>query len=139
MPRATEALPTVANRLRAVLLHVPHYSIESIARLAADTGCSKSALSRLVRQLSGPTYRSAETIAWAISKQSGVKLSPRDLFTRDGTYPNPSACKLMGCKGCYPPEAWDEGTDRLRPEWRHQKPGEWSCLQAIPSPPGTTI
>lgn len=32
----------------------------------------------------------------------------------------------MGCKGCLPPQAWEEQIDMLKPEWRQRKPSEWS-------------
>lgn len=137
MHSASQAPPIVANRLKAVLLHVPFYTIETLARLAADTGFAKSTLCRLSHQKSSPNYRTAEAIAWAISKRAGIDLSPTEIFSADGNFPTSSTCELMGCTGCLPPEAWNEETDTLRPEWRNAKPGEWSRRQADPTPPGT--
>ena len=140
MSGATHAPLEVGNRLRAVLLHVPFYSIQGAARLAADASLSPSTICRLCGQKSSPSYAVAEAVTWAISKRVGIDLESREIFsTRGGTYPTPSACELMGCPGCLPPEAWDEDTDMLRPEWQNQKPGEWSRLQASPIAPVPTV
>jgi hypothetical protein len=124
-----------ANRLRAVLLHVPYYTISGVSRLAADTGLSRSTISRLCNQKTRPHRHVAENIAWAICKRSGRCVAIEEIFSVIGDYPTPSACQLMGCRGCLPPQAWDERTDRLKPPWRRQKPGEWSRPQAKPSHP----
>jgi transcriptional regulator with XRE-family HTH domain len=129
------APPDVVNRLRAVLLHVPYYSIEGPSRLAQDTGLSRSTISRLCRQRSSPSYRVAEVIAEAISRRSGQPISAGEIFSPNGAYPTPSTCSLMECTGCYPPEAWDEKTQTLKPGWKQQKPGEWSRLTASPTSP----
>ncbi len=136
MPETAIAPPPVFNRLKAVLLHIPFYSIETLARLAVDTELSKASLSRLTRGKSRPSFRTAEAIAWAISKRSGVQIHPCEIFSADGAFPTPSACKLMGCRGCLPPEAWNEQTDRIKPLWRNAKPGEWSRFESDPSSPG---
>jgi transcriptional regulator with XRE-family HTH domain len=127
---------TVYNRLRAVLLHVPFYSIEGVARLAADYNVSKSTISRLLSGKTSPSYRLADAITEALSKRLGKPIDPREIFSREGRFPTPSACALMRCSGCLPPDAWSEKDDKLRPEWRHQKPGEWSRQQASPHHPG---
>ena len=139
MSETASTPPKVVNRLKAVLLHIPFYSIESIARLAMDTGFSKATISRLASQKNSPSYLTTESIARAISRRSKIEIDPREIFSSDGTYPTRSACEVMGCDGCFPPEAWDEDADTLKPEFRHQKPGEWSRLQADPTPPGPTI
>lgn len=147
MHRAPQALPRVTNRLRAVLLHVPYFTIEGYARLARECGVVRSTISRLVRGKSLPTYDFARRITQVLSQYWGKPLDMRELFTTDGTYPTASVCDLMDCKGCFPPEAWNESTDTLRPKWRYLKPGEWSYtkpeewsrLQADPSSPGHTI
>lgn len=139
MPLPAQAPPSVDHRLRAVLLHVPYFSTEGPARLAVACGVARSTISRLLRGRVAPTYQLAQTIAGAISQRHGKSIDLRELFTTDGTYPTPSTCELMGCKGCLPPEAWDERTDRLKPAWRHQKPGEWSRQQADPTSPGPSI
>lgn len=110
--------PRVANRLRSILFHVPFYSIEGLARLAKDTGFSKSTISRLANQKSSPSYLLTAAIVEALSKRSGFPISAQEIFSSSGRYPTSSVCRVMGCKGCLPPEAWDEATDTLRPQWR---------------------
>jgi hypothetical protein len=88
------------NRLQAVLLHVPHYSIRGIARLAKDSGLSKVAIFRLVNQQGQPKYHIAEIVAEAISHRIGRVIPAREIFSPNGTFPTPSVCTLMKCKGC---------------------------------------
>ena len=118
--------PLIHNRLRALLLHIPWYSIEGQARLAADLHVARSTVSRLVNGRFTPSYRLVEKVTQAVSQRMGKAIDARDLFTTDGTYPTPSACALCDCSGCLPPWAWDERWDRLRPEWRDARPGDWS-------------
>jgi hypothetical protein len=126
MPTVLAKRPrNVVNRLWAVLLHVPYYSSEGLARLSEDTGFSKSALSRLARGQSQPTPFLMRSIVEAISKRSRQRLATAEIFSSDGTYPTPSTCALLGCSGCFPPGAWNENTDTLRRKWKHQKPGDW--------------
>ncbi len=138
MQEPAQAPPRVFNRLRAVLLHVPYFTIQGFARLAEDTSFSRSTICRIAQGSANPSYRTAEAIAWAISKRCGILLSPREIFSTDGTFPTSSTCQLMNCSGCLPPEAWDEETDTIRPEWRDKKPGEWSRVAADPASPGNT-
>ena len=121
----------IQNRLRAVLLHVPWYMIEGQARLAADVRVSRSTISRLMNGRFIPSYQLVEKVTEAVSKRLGYPVDARDLFTTDGTYPTESACELCECRGCLPPWAWDERSDRMRPEWRDARPGDWSRTPPI--------
>lgn len=125
--------PLGFNRLRAVLIHIPYYSIAPKARLASDTELSQNAISRIVRGKLEPSYFTAQLICRAIQKRSRQRIPLEEIFSTDGSYPTSWTCSLMGCKGCLPPWAWNEDTDTLWPNWRHQKPGEWSRLQADPN------
>ena len=142
-PRQTSVLmvrPKIAtNRLRAILMHIPYYCTAPKALLALDTGISQNAVSRIVRGRLKPSRITAELICRAISRRGPRKLPLLEVFSVDGSYPTASACGLMGCKGCLPPEAWDEHRGQLRPEWQYQKPGEWSRREADPTSPGQTI
>jgi transcriptional regulator with XRE-family HTH domain len=126
----TPTNPAVSNRLRSILFHIPWYSIEGIVRLAKDTGISTSTISRLVGQKNSPSYRVAETIASVISQRIGIPIEANEIFSPSGNFPTPSVCCLMGCKGCLPPEAWNERTDSLKENWRHAKPREWATSQS---------
>lgn len=138
MPQSATRPPFALQRLRAVLLHVPYYSIEPKARLAQDTGLSQNAISRIVRGKLTPSQATVQLICRAIQRRSGVKLKSGELFRSNSHFPTRSVCTLMGCKGCLPPEAWDERSDRLKTSWRNQKPGEWSCFAAEPTAAGPT-
>lgn len=125
MSRAQQAPPKVTNRLRAVLLHVPYFSTDGFARLAAKCGVARSTISRIIREKSSPTYQLAHRITQVISDHHSGVLDMRELFTTDGTYPTDSVCALMDCKGCFPPEAWNEASNTLKPSWRGKNPGDW--------------
>lgn len=124
-PSPVPIISPVGSRLRAVLLHIPWYGIEGFARLAADVNVSRSTISRLTGGRQQPSFRLAQAIADAVSFRLGVVVSPRELFGGDGTFPTGSTCALCGCKGCLPPEAYDERSDRLKPAWKGARPGDW--------------
>ena len=113
----------VQHRIGAVMAHVPWYSFKSQARLAADLGFSKSAISRLLRGECTPSLALACALTNTLEKRLGRKLELRELFTVNGTYPTPSACQLVGCDNCLPPEAYDQD-DNLRPEFRNVPAGQ---------------
>ena len=127
MPRPTKinaAQPR--NRLLALMAHTTRYAFQGETRLALDAGVSKSAVCRLLNGRSSPSYALVLAITRALEKHLGRQLDPRDIVSTDGTYPTASACGLAGCRGCLPAEAYDEN-DRLKPEYRHIQPGEWSA------------
>ena len=132
--RDGEAASTIGNRLKAILLHVPWYSFEGPSRLASDVGVSRSTICRLMRGTTNPSYRLVEKVTAAISHRIGKTMDARELFTTNQTYPTASACELCGCRGCLPPEAWDERRDVLRPEWESAKPGDWSVSKPVQVP-----
>lgn len=115
----------VHNRILALMLHTDRYAFKGETRLAADAGVSKSAVSRLVNGQSSPSYALACAITRALEKQLKVKLDPRELISCDGSYPTPFVCGLVGCKGCLPPQAYDE-QDNLRAEFKGVKAGQWA-------------
>jgi Transcriptional regulators len=132
MPQLPHAIAS-GRRLRALLLHVPFYGFDGPARLAADAGISRATVSRLLNGRVSPSVRTAQAVADALALRSGRALCVADVFTPDGTFAR-SACETMNCRGCLPPEAWDERKDRLRPGWRHALPGQWSRSEpALPT------
>ena len=126
--------PRVQNRVRVLLTHIPMFSVQGQARLAARAGVSRSTVSRLVRGRISPSYHLARAVTAALERQIGYPLDMRDVFTTDGTYPTPSGCALCRCRGCLPEEAYDAEGD-LRPEWRGQRPGDWSLARPLELPP----
>lgn len=117
--------PQLYNRVRVLLVHIPRYSIRGQARLAQDVGVSRSTISRLVSGRINPSHALAQGVTTALSRHLGRPLDPRDVFSLDGGYLTPSGCGLCGCHGCLPADAWG-ADDVLRPEWRGQRPGDWS-------------
>lgn len=97
--------------------HIPVYSFQGQARLAADAGVSRSAVSRLVAGKAAPSFAIAVAVTAALEKRLGRRLDPRELVSFDGTYPTASVCVLCGCRGCLPEAAYDAEC-RLKPEFR---------------------
>ena len=122
----------IQNRLPMLLPHIPWYSIEGPARLAADVGVSRSTISRLMSGKCSPSYRLVAAVSEALSRRLDASLDealpspldPREIFTTDGTYPTPSACDLCHCSGCLPDYAFRSSGERY-PEYRHMQPGDW--------------
>lgn len=120
----------VHNRILALMAHTTRYAFKGETRLAADAGVSKSAVCRLLNGQSSPSFALVVAITHALEKHLKRRLDPRDLISLDGAYLTTSACELAGCKGCLPTEAYDEN-NRLKPEFKHIKPGQWSV--ALPA------
>ena len=142
MPRRPRLIPKVNtsqvhNRILALMAHTNRYAFKGESRLAHDAGVSKSAVCRLLNGQSSPSFALVSSITKALEPHlqrglEGRRLDPHELISLDGTYPTASACQLAGCKGCLPAEAYDEH-NRLKPEFRDMKPGQWSLSPSIPS------
>lgn len=127
--------PPICNRLRAVMLHVPWYTIQGQHRLAADCYVSSSTISRLVRNQTSPSYRLARAVTDALARRLGVPLDMRDIFSTDGSYPTACVCDLSpSCTGCFPPEALDDD-GQFTPAFVGLKPGDWCTYPALQTPP----
>ena len=94
---------------------------------------SRSTISRLVNGRINPSYRLARGVTSALEKLIGYPLDMREVFSTDGTYLTPSGCALCRCGGCLPDRAYD-GEGDLRPEWRGQRPGDWSLTPLMGNP-----
>ena len=111
----------IQNRVQVLLVHIPKFSIQGQARLAAEVGVS-------------PSYRLARGVTDALERMLRKPLDMREVFSTDGTYLTPSGCALCQCGGCLPDRAYDpEGN--LRPEWQGQHPGDWSVAPSAGSGP----
>src|SRR5438094_124143 len=86
--------PPITNRVRAIMLHIPWYTIEGQARLAYNCGVCRSTISRLVKNEFSPSYRLARAVTDALGKRLGLPLDIRDVFSTDTTYPTPKVCDL---------------------------------------------
>jgi len=126
-PRRQEA----HNRIKAVMVHINRYAFQGQARLAADAGVSRSAVSRFLSGQSSPSFSLVFALTAALEQQLGKRIDPRELLTFSGVYPTPCVCDLVGCRGCLPEEVYSEdGT--VKPEYRSLKPGAWSTEQNKP-------
>jgi transcriptional regulator with XRE-family HTH domain len=119
----------VHNRIFAVMMHTNRYAFKAQARLAADCGVAPSTISRLLTGQCSPSFALIAAVTAALEKQLKISLDPRELVSRNGDYPTPFTCELCHCRGCLPDEAYDAG-DRLRPEYRNVRPGQWTTLSS---------
>ncbi|MGV3615154.1 MAG: helix-turn-helix domain-containing protein [Fimbriimonas sp.] len=106
--------------------HIPRYSFMGATRLARDAGVSKSAVSRLIRGETSPSFAIIARIATALEKECGVAIDPRQIVSENGDWSVPFVCELMACgNGCLPSWVYDRD-DRIRPMHAHVLPGRWS-------------
>ena len=118
------------NRIRAIMAHINYLSFEGQARLAREAGISPSAISRLVRGETNPSFTHVLALLRVFEKHLGKRIDPRDILILDGDYPTPSVCELCDCKGCLPDQFYNsDGT--IKEEFKHIKPGEWSLLPDV--------
>jgi hypothetical protein len=110
--------PSFHNRIAAVMEHVSFYSFQGQARLAADAGVSRSAVSRLLAGKAAPSFSVTVAVTAALERRVGRRFDPRELVSFDGTYPTASVCELCGCRGCLPEVAYDAEA-RLKPEFHY--------------------
>lgn len=113
------------NRVRAIALHLPRYGFCLQERLARDTGLAHTTVGRLLRGVSRPSLPTALRLAAALSVHLGRRLPLNEVFSLNGAYPTASACELCSCRGCLPPEAYDD-EDNLRPEFQGPNAKNWS-------------
>jgi len=102
----------IRNRVEPVMSHCSYYLDKGVSRLAADTGFSRSTISRLLAGNLSPSFALACAVTKALRRRLGVKVELFDLFSVDGKYPKPSACDAVRCPGCFlrkafPPDAVD--------------------------------
>jgi transcriptional regulator with XRE-family HTH domain len=126
--------PELHNRVPILLMHGTRYAFHGPARLAADVGCSRATIWRLMTGRTRPSFALAQAVADALAADLGQPLPPREVFSSDGTYPTRSGCVVSGCEGCFPDEAYDRHGN-LRPIFWYQRPGDWSLAPAGPCGP----
>ena len=69
---------------------------------------------------SSPSFALVVKITQAFERQFKKSIDPREIVSLDGSYPTPTVCQLVGCRGCTPQAAWNEN-DVLKPEYRSGK------------------
>ena len=114
------------TRLREIMAHTIRYAFEGEARLAADCGCNRSTINRLIAGRATPTFNLVCSVTRALENELGRRIDPRDVVM-DETFDwiTPNVCKVAGCQGCFPDHAYDEH-DNLKPTFEKARPGEWS-------------
>lgn len=117
--------PRLTNRLAVVLAHSYRYAFEGQARLARDVGVSRSTVSRMMSGKTRPNASLVRKVTEALSLALNCPLSPRDLFSPDGTYPTASGCDLCNCPGCIPEYAFDRFGER-KDAYQSMQPGDWT-------------
>lgn len=117
------------NRIQQIMIHTTRYSFMGQARLAEDAGVSRSAVSRVLSGKSNPSFALVMALHTTLEKELGKRIDPREALSLDGSYPTPSVCKLVGCKGCLPSEFYDRD-DNLKKEFKGATPGLWSLAPA---------
>lgn len=121
--------PHLVNRLSILMAHTCRYSFEGQARLARDVGVSRSTICRLINGRTKPTATLVRKVSAALSLALACPLSPRDLFSPDGTYPTASGCALCHCPGCIPEYAFDRCGER-KEAYLTMQPGDWTLASA---------
>lgn len=122
--------PVPHNRVQMVMLRTTRYAFEGQAKLAHDAGVCRSTISRLLSRQAAPSLRLAQAVTDALSRTLGLPLKTSDPFSQDGTYSQPSACTLSGCRGCLREWAYDH-KGYCRPQWANAKPGDWSLSPQV--------
>ena len=125
------------NRVGAIMLHIPWYTFRGQVRLARDVGVSRSTVCRMLSGKSAPSYPVMAGVVVALSRRLNRPLELGEVFSPDGIFPTPSVCRLCGCGGCLPAQAYDKRDDTLRPEYRDVRSGAWE-LSAIAGTKGAS-
>ncbi|MBS1703674.1 MAG: helix-turn-helix transcriptional regulator [Armatimonadetes bacterium] len=119
----------VISRLSDIMSHIPRYSFEGSARLAADTGISRSTIYRLMKGHRGPSATSVRLITDAIRRETKLPIEPWDIFAEDGRFNTKFVCDLFPeCRGCMPEVAYDR-FGNLTPAFIGIQAGKWVCAQ----------
>ena len=125
-PNASVLPANRTNRLAILMAHTARYAFEPQARLARDVGVSRSTIRRIVGGKSTPALPLALRITSALEAALHRPLDTRDVFADPcGCYKTRSGCQAAGCGGCMPEAAHDRH-GRVRSEFRHLRPGDWT-------------
>jgi DNA-binding phage protein len=117
--------PNGHNRVFALMLHTSRYSERGAARLARDAGIGRTTLWRMVHGLEGPYVATALKVLQCLEYNLGRKLHFKEVFSADGKYPTKHICRLAGCRGCLPSQAFANDGSRVD-SWKDVKPGRWT-------------
>ena len=117
--------PRSHNRVAAVMAHTTKYAFKGRARLAADAGVSRSALTRLMSGARWPGHVIVGRIAGVLERELGKRIDCRELVSETGEYPTRFVCELVGCRGCKPPQFYSPNP-AVEASYADVKPGFWT-------------
>jgi hypothetical protein len=117
----------IYTRLPEVLIHINYFSFQGQARLAYEAGYARSTIHRLIHGKCQPSFALVHAIQQVLDRRLGKPLATEEWLSLDGRFPTASICRLVGCRGCLPDQAYNED-DTMKPEYQHVTPGQWSLL-----------
>lgn len=100
MPTESHAARRMASRIREIMEHTYRYAFDGRVRLIADTGLSRSEVTRLLSGDCNPSYRAVLAVTGALERDLGIRLDSRDVLSFSGEFPTPTVCQLVSCRGC---------------------------------------
>ena len=107
------------------MIHLSRYNFKGVSRLAADTGVSISAISRLIRGKTIPSSSVLARVMIALAGQLGRHLPLEEVISLTGQYPTRNICELVSCKGCLPDTAYEDDGER-KMAWKKNRGGDWT-------------
>lgn len=118
----------VHNRVLAVMVHIPWYTVQGISRLARDSDLGKSTVWELVQGNGFPPYATLLKVSRALSRRHGKPIPVEEIAILAGeAFKTKYPCELMSCRGCLPPWAWTDD-DWLRPAFGTLQSGRWTQI-----------
>jgi len=89
----------MASRLREIMGHTTRYCFDGRSRLVADTGVSRSEVTRILSGDCNPSYRVVCAVIEALERDLGIRIDSRDVLSFTGEFRN-TVCDIVGCRGC---------------------------------------
>ncbi len=120
----------VYTRLPEILSHLCAFTFQPQARLAKEVGVSRSTISRLINGKIRPSPTLVKKIQQVLDRKLGRPIPTREWLSPDTTWPTAAVCKVLGCPGCLPEQAYcADGS--LKPAFRHIAPGTWTVEDIV--------
>jgi len=89
----------MASRLREIMGHTTRYCFDGRSRLVADTGVSRSEVTRLLSGDCNPSYRVVCAVIEALERDLGIRIDSRDVLSFNAKFRN-TVCDIVACRGC---------------------------------------
>jgi len=123
--RQPQSARKVYTRLPEILAHLSAFTFQPQARLAKEVGVAPSTISRLINGKVSPSPQLVQRVQQVLDTQIGRPIPTREWLSLDTTWPTPYICKVVGCPGCLPEQAY-YSDDSLKPAFWHIAPGTWT-------------